>query len=101
MAANVIHMMTLRIWFVNDSAALGSVLGGKIQSFKMTKETRLTLRVRSELKKSLEAIAAREARSVAQVCEVILQGGVAAYHKEGAKYLHRLFLSQKPKGDQG
>src|SRR4030095_5521305 len=32
----------------------------------MTKETRLTFRVRAELKKSLEAIAAKEARSVAQ-----------------------------------
>ena len=76
-------------------------MGGKIQSSKVTKETRLTFRVRSDLKKSLEAIAAREARSVAQVCEVILQSGVAAYHKEGAKYLHRLIVGQKLKGDQG
>jgi len=65
----------------------------------MTKETRLTFRVRSELKKNLEAIAAKEARSVAQVCEVILQSGVAAYQKEGTKYLHRLIASQKTKGD--
>ncbi len=65
----------------------------------MTKETRLTFRVRSELKKNLEAIAAKEARSVAQVCEVILQSGVAAYQKEGTKYLHRLIASQKPNGD--
>jgi hypothetical protein len=53
------------------------------------------------LKKGLEAIAAREACSVAQVCEVILQSGVTAYHKEGAKYLHRLLVGQKLKGDQG
>jgi hypothetical protein len=46
------------------------------------------------LKKDLEAIAAREACSVAQVCEVILQSGVTAYHKEGAKYLHGLFVGQ-------
>jgi predicted transcriptional regulator len=65
----------------------------------MTKETRLTFRVQSELKKSLEAIAAKEARSVAQVCEVILQSGVAAYQKEGAKYLQRLIGSKRPKGD--
>jgi hypothetical protein len=63
----------------------------------MTKETRLTFRVRSELKKNLEAIAAKEARSVAQVCEVILQSGVASYQKEGTKYLHRLISSQKRK----
>jgi predicted transcriptional regulator len=65
----------------------------------MTKETRLTFRVRSELKKSLEAIAAKEARSVAQVCEVILQGGVVAYQKEGTKYLQGLIAGQKPKGN--
>ena len=65
----------------------------------MTKETRLTFRIQSELKKSLEAIAAKEARSVAQVCEVILQSGVAAYQEEGSKYLHRLIASKKLKGD--
>jgi hypothetical protein len=64
----------------------------------VTIETGLTFPVRPELKKNLEAIAAMEARSVAQVCEVILQSGVAAYQKEGAKYLHRLIASQKPKG---
>jgi hypothetical protein len=62
-------------------------------------ETGLTFPVRPELKKSLDAIAAKEARSVAQVCEVILQSGVAAYQKEGTKYLHRLIASQKPKGE--
>ena len=65
----------------------------------VTIETGLTFPIRSELKKSLEAIAAKEARSVAQVCEVILQSGVAAYQKEGTEYLHWLIASQKPKGD--
>lgn len=65
----------------------------------MTKETRLTFRVRFELKKNLEAIAAKEARSVAQVCEVILQSGIASYQKEGAKYFHRLISSEKNKRD--
>jgi hypothetical protein len=65
----------------------------------VTMETGLTFPVRPELKKNLEAIAAMEARSVAQVCEVILQSGVAAYQKEGTKYLHRLIASQKPNGD--
>ena len=66
---------------------------------QMTKETRLTFRVRAELKKNLESIAAKEARSVAQVCDVMLQSGVAAYQKQGTKYLHRLISSQKTKGD--
>ena len=56
----------------------------------MPKETRLTFRVRSDLKKGLEAIAAKEARSVAQICEMILQSAIKSYEKEGSKYFYRL-----------
>jgi hypothetical protein len=62
------------------------------------KDTRLTLRIRSEIKKNLEAIAARESRSVAQICEAFLQGGLFAYKKEGRKYIHR-FLSRRTDED--
>jgi len=65
----------------------------------LTRETRLTFPVRSELKKSLEAIAAKESRSVDQVCELILQNAVVAYQKDGTKSLHRLIASQKSRGD--
>ena len=54
------------------------------------KDTRLTLRIRSELKEKLEKAAAAEGRSVAQICEAFLQGGLAAYDKEGTKYFQRL-----------
>jgi len=60
----------------------------------MAKETRLTFRVQAELKKSLEAIADREARSVAQICEAILKDGADAYEREGSKYLQRLIARQ-------
>ena len=53
------------------------------------KDTRLTFRVRSELKKKLEKVAATETRSVAQVCEAFLQAGLATYEKEGPKYISR------------
>lgn len=56
------------------------------------KDNRLNFRVRSDLKEKLERIAAVEARSVAQICEAFLQAGLAAYEKEGAKYISR-FLS--------
>lgn len=48
-----------------------------------------------ELKKQLQQIAQREERSISQVCEVLLRGGVAAYQKEGAKYLQRLLSGRK------
>ena len=61
----------------------------------MKKDTRLTFRVRSDLKKELEAIAAREGRSVAQVCEAFLKAGSEIYGKEGSKYLQRYLSRQR------
>jgi predicted transcriptional regulator len=53
------------------------------------KNTRLTFRVRSDLKKKIEQVAASEGRSVAQICEAFLQAGLVAHNKEGAKYIIR------------
>ncbi len=72
-------------------------LGGKIRLEMTVKNTRLTFRVRSELKKKLELVAASESRSVAQICEAFLQAGLLAYEKEGAKYVsHFLALYDAP-----
>ncbi|PYV21528.1 MAG: hypothetical protein DMG27_20525 [Acidobacteria bacterium] len=49
----------------------------------MKKDTRLTFRVHSDLKRSLEHIAAREGRSVAQICEAFLRAGAETYRKKG------------------
>ena len=51
----------------------------------MAKNTRLTFRVDMDLKTGVEEIAAREGRSVAQICDAFLRAGVDAYHKQGAK----------------
>lgn len=59
----------------------------------MRKDTRFTLRIRSDLKKELEAIAAREGRSVAQICEAFLKAGAESYKKRGAGFVQR-FLAQ-------
>jgi hypothetical protein len=61
----------------------------------MRKDTRLTFRVHSNLKKDLETIAAREGRSVAQICDAFLKAGSEAYRKQGAKYLQHLISRQK------
>lgn len=57
----------------------------------MKKDTRLTFRVRSDLKRQLEAIAAQESQSVARICEAFLLAGTDVYKKEGTKFLQRLF----------
>jgi hypothetical protein len=62
----------------------------------MRKDTRLTFRVHSTLKKDLEAIAAREGRSVAQICDAFLKVGSEIYLKKGPKFLQR-FLSRLKK----
>ena len=61
----------------------------------MAKDTRLSFRVRSDLKKRLESIAASEGRSVAQVCEAFLQAGMNAYQKDRSRYLQRFLSRQK------
>jgi predicted transcriptional regulator len=75
--------------------------GGKIRLNMSAKDTRLTFRIRSELKKKLEVVAASESRSVAQICEAFLQAGLVAYEKEGARYISRfLALRDAPPRDR-
>jgi hypothetical protein len=62
----------------------------------MTKDTRFTLRIRSELKRELEVIAAREGRSVAQVCEAFLKAGSETYKKKGSGLLQRYLAQSLP-----
>jgi hypothetical protein len=61
----------------------------------MRKDTRLTFRVHSDLKKTLETIAAREGRSVAQICEAFLKSGAITYGKNGPMGLQRFLSRQK------
>jgi len=65
----------------------------------MKKDTQLTFRIRSDLKKELETIAAREGRSVAQVCDAFLKAGSESYKKKGSGFLQR-FLSQPASGSK-
>jgi len=62
----------------------------------MKKNTRLTFRVQSQLKETLEAIAAKEGRSVAQVCEAFLKAGINEFKRTGSRYLQQLLTRSKP-----
>jgi len=61
----------------------------------MKKDKRFTFRIRSDLKRDLEIIAAREGRSVAQVCDAFLQAGSETYKKEGTVFLQRFLTRQR------
>jgi hypothetical protein len=58
------------------------------------------VRIRSELKKELETIAAREGRSVTQVCEAFLNGGSERLQEKGSGFVQRILaqLLSKSKG---
>ena len=60
----------------------------------MAKDNRFTFRIRSDVKKDLENIAAHEGRSVAQICDAFLKAGLEAYKRDGTKYLVRLLSRQ-------
>ena len=55
----------------------------------------LAFRVSPSLKDEIQEIAASEARSISQICELLLAEGVEAYKKEGSKFMQRLVAKQK------
>jgi predicted DNA-binding protein len=57
-----------------------------------TKDERIGLRLPRELKVELQNIAKREGRSLAQVCELLLKGGILEYERTGPDYLRRLLV---------
>jgi hypothetical protein len=62
----------------------------------MRKDAALSFRLPRKLKAELERIALSEGRSLSQVCEALLAGGLQLYKKQGTQYLQR-FLSRESK----
>jgi hypothetical protein len=65
----------------------------------MRKDAPLAFRIQTELKKRLVKLAKQEARSLSQICEMLLKIGVDEYDKEGHKYLQKILISTRS-GDQ-
>lgn len=63
----------------------------------MKKDTALSFRVSKRLKGELEKLASAEGRSLSQVCEALLTGGLEAYQKEGPAYLQRYLSRNRAK----
>lgn len=61
------------------------------------KDERIGFRVPSEVKAALSQIAKKEGRSLAQICELFLRGGILEYEKDGSGYLHRLLAKARDK----
>ena len=70
----------------------------KIRRKDMTvKDERIGFRVPGDIKASLLQIAKKEGRSLAQVCELLLRGGIGEYERDGAAYIHRLLARAREK----
>lgn len=63
----------------------------------MKKTAPLAFRIPDDLKASLQRIASQEARSISQICEILLTIGTEAYAREGPKYLQS-YLNRTKKG---
>ncbi len=62
-----------------------------------TKNEQIGFRLPANLKRELQEVAKREGRTLSQICEIFVAGGLEGYKKEGPKYLQR-FLSHQKKG---
>jgi hypothetical protein len=60
-----------------------------------SKNEQIGFRLPAALKKELQDVARREGRTLSQVCEMFLAGGLETYRKEGAKYFQHLVSRQK------
>jgi hypothetical protein len=64
---------------------------------RVTKKEFLAFRISPELKGQIEEIANSEQRSLSQICELFLRGGVEAYRKQRGQYLQDLLRKARLK----
>jgi len=60
-----------------------------------TNKNFLAFRVSPDLRSEIIEIAESEARSISQICELLLSEGVEVYRKEGPRFIQRLVAKQK------
>jgi len=65
-----------------------------------TKNEQVGFRISADLKRELQAVARREGRTLSQLCEILLAGGLENYEKEGSKYLQRMLSHYKKEPSQ-
>jgi hypothetical protein len=77
---------------------VGKVLSFSYNRFDMRKDAPLAFRIPGDLKKKLQDVAKLEARSISQICEILLRLGVDGYEKEGSRFLQRFLSRHKKEG---
>lgn len=87
-------------WYRTVKRIVGRARSFSYNCVQMRKDAPLAFRIQVDLKKRLLKLAKQEARSLSQICELLLKIGVDEYEKEGHKYLQKILLSTRS-GDQG
>jgi hypothetical protein len=60
-----------------------------------TKNEQIGFRVSADLKRELQAVAKREGRTLSQICEILVAGGLEAYKRDGSRFLQRMLSHYK------
>ena len=66
----------------------------------MRKDAPLAFRIPADLKKKLQRLAKQEARSLSQICELLLRHGVEEYDREGRGYLQKTLATTAGASDR-
>ena len=65
----------------------------------MKKDAPLAFRIPADLKKKLQRVSKQEARSLSQICELLLRIGVEEYERDGHRHLEKV-LPHSPGDDK-
>jgi hypothetical protein len=65
----------------------------------MKKDAPLAFRIPADLKKKLQRLSNEEARSLSQICELLLRIGVEEYDREGHRYLQKVLAHSRGDND--
>ena len=95
-----LHTHIVCILHTPESRTFSSALHAlQYNVYGMKKDSALSFRVSSQLKAELEKVALNEGRSLAQVCEALLTGGLEIYKSQGSRFLLRVLSGQKKQAD--
>jgi len=56
----------------------------------MKKDAPLAFRISADLKRKLQRVSKQEARSLSQICDLLLRIGIEEYDREGHRYLQKV-----------
>ena len=76
-------------------AGIRGISSGTVNLSMTTKNDHIGFRLPASLKKELSEIAKREGRTLSQICELFVYGGLEMYKRDGNRYLQRLLSQQK------